>query len=48
MKKELLYTYDIEEENVQPRFTGPKQEFSGVVVLKGPIPPSKIKIIDNM
>ncbi len=42
-QKRVLVEIDIDEANIIPRFTGPGKSFDGVVVLRGPIPPEKIR-----
>lgn len=46
-EKRVLVRVEIEDERqLEPRFTGPSHTYQGVVVLRGPIPPEKITIIE--
>lgn len=40
--KRVLVKVELEEDQIEPRFTGPKNAYQGIVVLKGPIPPERI------
>lgn len=42
----VLVRVEIDDDRqLEPRFTGPDQSYNGIVELKGPIPPDKIKLI---
>jgi len=34
-------------DRIKPRFTGPRRSFDGVVVLEGPIPPERLRIVSG-
>ena len=41
-EKRILVKIDIEENQIEPRLTGPEKAYQGIVVLRGPIGPEKI------
>ena len=40
--KRILVKIELDENQIEPRFTGPGKSYQGIVVLRGPIPTEKI------
>ena len=40
--KRVLIKVELEEDQIEPRFTGPQNAYQGIVVLRGPIAPERI------
>ena len=40
--KRVLVKVELDENQIEPRFTGPQNAYQGIVVLRGPIPPERI------
>jgi len=48
-KERVVFQIDIEDpEQIEPRFTGPDAHFHGVLVLRGPIGPERLKEIGRI
>ena len=41
-EKRVLVRVNLDEDQIEPRFTGPSHAYQGIVVLKGQIPPEKL------
>ncbi|HUO50343.1 MAG TPA: hypothetical protein VMU25_02140 [Candidatus Paceibacterota bacterium] len=41
-EKRVLVKVELDENQIEPRFTGPQKIFEGIVVLRGPIPPEQL------
>lgn len=41
-EKRVLVKVDLDENQIEPRFTGPQKLFEGIVVLRGPISPERL------
>ena len=41
-EKRVLVRIELEEDQIEPRFTGPSKAYQGIVVLRGPVSPGQI------
>lgn len=44
-ERRVLLRLELDESQIEPRFTGPDKAFDGVVVIKGPVPKEKIVVL---
>ena len=46
-EKRALVKIDLDEDQIEPRFTGPSHAYQGVVVLRGPIKPEQLTVLSH-